>query len=243
MAIRIISALDAVPEPHRPERDAFHRMLKEAKNRRGHHQEQRNKTNESRRTWMADGRADILRRAASQRITSSDYYPVATPANVDGKFRVGKVRFDNVEGMGNTPMGQEILYRGAVAWIRPSIFAQLALAADRSDTALKFVELIPKGAVIAAPFLIISVEGSPEAPSDFRVTGHEGRARMMAIKALNGDSHTPVQFHFVGLRARHITKEFLVVLESVGIMAEGSSRHVKPLTDRYFLDGRAISMN
>lgn len=243
MAIKILSLLDADPAPRRPEQDSFKRLLQEAKKRRGHHQEQRNKTNEPRRTWMADGRAQLLRKAASTRISSSDYYPVATPANVDGKFRVGKVRFDNVDGLGNTPMGQEISYRGAVAWIKPSTFFKLAAPADRSAKGAEFEELIKKGEALACPFLIITVEGMPAAPQDFRVDGHEGRARMIAIRDLNGDVPTPVQFHFTGLRARHLSKEFLVVLESVGIQAEKSTVHVQPKADRYILDGKSISMN
>lgn len=164
----------------------------------------------------------------------------ATPGNVDGAFTVGKVHFDNERGMGSTPNGANVMYRGAVAWIKPSVFRKLAMAAERGKTAASFVELLKNNKSIAVPWLDIDVHGDTSNPEAVKVTGHEGRARADAFRMLNGDIPMPVQLQLVGIRARHLSPEFFAWVDEHGIQAERSSAVVKLDATRYFWDGKEI---
>jgi hypothetical protein len=164
----------------------------------------------------------------------------ATPGNVDGAFKVGAVAFDNENGLGATPNSANVMYKGAVAWIKPSVFRKLALKADRSDTAKDLEQLLRDGKAIAAPWLDIDIIGEPENPEEVKVTGHEGRARADAFKAINGDVPMPVQLQLVGIRARHLSPEFFKWLEKYGLTAERASAKVKPGATKYFWDGKTV---
>lgn len=161
--------------------------------------------------------------------------------NVDGSFTVGAVKFDNERGMGNTPNSQNVMYKGAVAMMKPSVFRSLATAADRSDTSKGMIAKLEAGESIAAPWLDIDIIGEPENPKEVKVTGHEGRARADAFKALNGDVPMPVQLQLVGLRARHLSPEFFEWIEKNGLTAERSSTKIKPAAQKYFWDGKTIT--
>jgi hypothetical protein len=162
--------------------------------------------------------------------------------NVDTSFTVGDVKFDNEHGMGHTPMSQNVLYRGAVAMMRPSVFRKLATAADRSDTAGDMIKKIKDGESIATPWLDIDIIGDPSSPTEVKVTGHEGRARADAFKAINGDVPMPVQLQLVGIRARHLSPEFFAWIEKNGLTAERSSTKIKPAAQKYFWDGKTINV-
>ena len=164
----------------------------------------------------------------------------ATPGNVDGAFTVGDVKFDNESGMGSTPNSQNVMYRGAVAWMKPSVFRKLALAADRTKDAGKLEQEMRAGKAIAAPWLDIDVIGEPDAPEAVKVSGHEGRARADAFKAINGDVPMPVQLQLIGLRARHLSPEFFKWIEENGLTAERSSTRIKPNATKYFWDGKTV---
>lgn len=118
-----------------------------------------------------------------------------TPGNVDSSFKVGDVTFDNVNGLGATPSSQNVMYAGAVAWIKPSIFRKLATPAERSDTAKELAAKIKEGSSIACPFLIIDIIEEPDSPEIVKVISHEGRARSEAFQMINGDVYMPVQLH------------------------------------------------
>lgn len=166
-----------------------------------------------------------------------------TPGNVDDAFTVGDVRFDNHKGLGNTPMGANVLYKGAVAWIKPSKFRMLAVAADRSDTAADLVKLMKDGKSVAVPWLDIDIIGDdPSNPEKVKVTGHEGRARADAFKTINGDVYMPVQLHPIGLRARHLSPEFFKWIEEHGIVAERSGHVVKPDAKMYYWNGETVTV-
>lgn len=164
-----------------------------------------------------------------------------TPGNVDGSFVVDKVRFDNENGMGHTPNSANVAYRGAVAWIKPSVFRSLALAADRSDTSPGMIKKLKAGEAMAAPWLDIDVIGEPNKPTAVKVTGHEGRARADAFKAINGDVPMPVQLQLVGIRARHLSPEFFKWIEENGLTAERSDAKVLPAAEKYFWNYKTIS--
>lgn len=163
-----------------------------------------------------------------------------TPGNVDGSFTIGKVAFDNEKGLGATPNGQNILYRGAVAFIKPSTFRKLALPADRTETGSSIIEKINNGNAIAVPWLDIDVIGDPSNPTEVVVVGHEGRARTDAFKALNGDAYMPVQLQLRGIRAHHLSTEFFDWIEENGLTAEQSTVKVKPAAEKYFWNGEKI---
>lgn len=164
-----------------------------------------------------------------------------SPNNVDQSFNVGNVAFDNKNGLGATPMGGNTEYLGAVAWIKPSVFRQLAHAADRSDTAKELEAMMRKEEAIAAPFLVLDILDEPDDLKEVKVITHEGRARADAFKAINGDVPMPVQLHFGGLRARHLSPEFFKWIEKHGIVAEKSSRTVRPNATKYYWMGKEIS--
>lgn len=162
------------------------------------------------------------------------------PNNVDGAFNVGNVTFDNHNGLGGTPMGANILYRGAVAWIKPSTFRALALASDRTEDAGKLETLMRAEKAIAVPWLELDVIGEPNAPEEVKVIGHEGRARADAFKAINGDIYMPVQLHPAGLRARNLSPEFFAFISKHGLIAQGSKRAVKLNAKMYYWDGSEV---
>lgn len=164
------------------------------------------------------------------------------PGNMDGAFTVGNVSFDNVRGLGATPNGQNVIYRGAVAWIKPSTFRKLALAADRSSDASKIEDLMRGGKAIAAPWLDIDIIGDASNPEAVKVTGHEGRARADAFRAINGDVPMPVQLQLMGLRARNLSPEFFDWIEKNGLVAEKSSTVVQPKATAYYWDGKTIKV-
>lgn len=165
----------------------------------------------------------------------------ATPANVDDSFEVEGVKFDNHNGLGATPNSANIMYRGAVAWIRPSIFRKLALKADRSGDAKALEEKIRAGAAIAVPWLDLEIVGEDfSQPEDVKVAGHEGRARAEAFMAINGDIPMPVQLQLGPLRARHLHRGFFEWINDFGLAAERSSNRVMLNCKRFFWEGREI---
>lgn len=163
-----------------------------------------------------------------------------SPQNVNTQFTVGKVNFDNAEGLGNTPLGMNVLYRGAVAWIKPSTFRAIAAAGERGDDSAQLEALMRKGDPIAVPFLELDLVGETDAPENVVCGGHEGRARADAFRAINGGVFMPVQLDFAGLRARHLSPSFFQWLNKHGIVAERSKTLVKLGAERFFWNGQEI---
>jgi hypothetical protein len=159
---------------------------------------------------------------------------MAKPNNVNDAFIVGDVAFDNHHGLGATPNSANILYRGAVAWIKPSKFIAFAAKADRAGDAHKIADKLRHGKAIAVPWLDIDIIGEPDNPTSVHVTGHEGRARALAVQMLNGDNPMPVQLQLAGLRARHLTPAFFSWLEHNGMTIENSTTMLKPEAKSYF---------
>lgn len=156
-----------------------------------------------------------------------------TPGDMGGVFRVKGVYFDDERGIGNTPMGQEIQYRGAVAWIRPSVFRQLALRGSRHETVNKLLPLVEAGHAIASPFLILDSEDYIK-PVSIRVKSHEGRARADLFRIINGEIPMPVQLHFVNKRARNLSMELFQWIEDNGLLAEDGVHVIRPNSSYYF---------
>lgn len=160
-----------------------------------------------------------------------------SPHRMDGTFNVANVAFDNERGLGNTPNGQNVVYMGATAWMKPSVFRKLARqGSDVNERAEKIEELVRQERAIAAPFLILTIHGEdPSNPEKVNVHSHEGRARSIAFEAVNGDIPMPVQLFPRYLRARDLKKEFFEFIEAHGIYAEDSDTMiVKPSCHMYY---------
>jgi hypothetical protein len=170
----------------------------------------------------------------------------ASPKNVDGEFTVGKVKFDNRKGLGSTPDNANVEYKGLVAWMTPSKFRQLALAADRSDTAGDLEKMMLSGEAIGTPTLYCDFDGDVEEPGEIKVKSHEGRARSDAFKAINGNIPMPVQLHFYGgIRARMLSEDFIKTLHKQGLLPErgvsGITKTIIP-DGPYFWNGQTVSV-
>jgi hypothetical protein len=135
----------------------------------------------------------------------------------------------NNGGLGVTGYNANVAYQGIRILMRPSIFLKLALPLARPTSVDHIVQHMKNGGSLGSPFIIVEI------PEDWfdgnfdeyaRVTGHEGRNRMMAIQKVEGD--TPCEVHLFGrggLRARHFTKEILERL-AVGLRNEKNTEIV-----------------
>ena len=130
---------------------------------------------------------------------------------------INEVNIDNRNGAGATPNNADIDYFGLRVKMKPSTWLKMAgelqLDAFTSDRIEKLADYIKDGGSIGAPFFLISIP--PEWEEDnfihaASIYGHEGRHRMNAILAAEGDN--PVEVHLFpmgGLRARHITPKWI----------------------------------
>ena len=167
-----------------------------------------------------------------------------TPNNMDDSFNIGGVKFDNRDGMGATGLTNNVIYKGAVAWIKPSTFLALATSADRSADGKKFTKLMKDGKAIAVPWLDIHIENDDTSdPGEVQVVGHEGRARALAVLAINGDAPMPVQLHPQHLRARHLSQGFFDWIEAHGVLPQDSNNRVKLHAKMYYWQGEQVSVS
>lgn len=122
---------------------------------------------------------------------------------------------DNVKGWGAVPDNQNVEYLGLRVLMKPSQFLKLASPLKRSQaTSVDQIRShMESGGKIGAPWLEVGIP--PEwSQGDYtktaRITGHEGRNRMMALQEIQGDE--PVETHIFlggGLRARDLTPEWI----------------------------------
>jgi hypothetical protein len=135
---------------------------------------------------------------------------------------------DNVNGWGSVPNNQNVDYLGLRVYMTPKNFTNLAAALDREPSE-KIVQHIEQGGTIGSPFLIIKIPESWEI-GDFsmpaRVSGHEGRNRMLAIARVFGNNPIETHLFFRGLRNRHITDEFKKHL-NIRLIKENSDVEIK----------------
>ncbi len=173
--------------------------------------------------------------------------PEVSARNIETRFKVGKVVFDQQKGLGATPNNQEVIYLGCALKLKPSHFLRLAASTDRAEDAKRFVKFIKEGAPLASPTLYVKINEEEWKSGEelrFEVTGHEGRGRMWAIDEVNGN--VPVPVHIIlrgGMRARHLSEKLFKDLRNVGIYAEGSSKYSKPAVwhfGRIFWDSKII---
>lgn len=147
---------------------------------------------------------------------------ISTPAVIANGHMINEVTIDNVNGRGSVPYNQDIDYFGMKVKMRPSVFLKLCTPLDEDDTT-EMEEYIRNGGAIGAPFLNITIppewdDGNFDKSA--RITNHEGRHRMKAVLAVDGDN--PVETHLLVkyYRARELTLEIKKQINS-GIFREG----------------------
>jgi hypothetical protein len=131
-------------------------------------------------------------------------------------FEITSVNIDNKDGWGAVPNNQEVDYFGLRVRMKPSVFLNLAATLTHPTSSDKIVDHLKNGGAIGSPFLDIDIppeweNGDYAVPA--KVSGHEGRNRMLAVKAVHGDE--PIEVHLFfrhGIRSRHITKEWMSAL-------------------------------
>lgn len=150
-------------------------------------------------------------------------------ANTESQSQIGKIRFDQEQGLGSTPNNQNVNYKGFTAMMKPSKFNRLAreLHNPREESVKYIREHIEKGGAIGSPFLYVDRESR-------RVTGHEGRHRMRAIQEVQGDIPIPVHiFGANGAQARDFSKEDIQNMKKHMISETGRDEHGDNF-ERYF---------
>ena len=126
-------------------------------------------------------------------------------ATTQGQMQVGKVKFDNAnsESLGQVPDNANVNYKGFTAMMKPSKFLEMVPPIEEKKDDRFTDRAIQQGKSVASPFLQVDFSGQTP-----RVTGHDGRHRMRAIQAVNGDQPVPVHvFPTGGMRARHVTPQ------------------------------------
>ena len=147
------------------------------------------------------------------------------PVNTETQSRVGDVRFDQHAGAGQTPNNGNVNYLGFTAMMKPSKFLSLSHKLDnpRPGHIEGLRDHLAAGNAIGSPFL--RVDTDEEDPDSFgKVGSHDGRHRMRAIQAIQGDTPVPVHiFGSHGDRARHLTPEHIARLRR-RMVSQGSTR-------------------
>lgn len=159
-------------------------------------------------------------------------FPPITPSNMNGRYKVGHVLIDNIEGKGAVPNNQDVDYFGFTMFITPEKFIKLAASGNREADGKDIAEAMKKEVAFGNPFFQLdTIQGVP------RIVGHEGRARMLAIRALNGNVYFPVHVFTVGKRARDLDADFFANLIRAPVMSErGVPEHLNAL--KFFCAGK-----
>lgn len=136
----------------------------------------------------------------------------------DSAPRKSRTLIDNSEGWGAVPLNKSVDYHGLRVLMRPSVFLKLAVPDPLGSSVEAITRHIQGGGTIASPFLDISIPSEWE-DGDFSkkasVTGHEGRNRMRAVLAVDGDD--PIEVHLIprhGYRRRHIQDSWIDSMQS-----------------------------
>ena len=134
---------------------------------------------------------------------------------------------DNEDGLGSVPFNANVDYRGLRVLMKPSVFLSLAASLDSPRSVDYIVQHMENGGALGSPFLIVDIpekyfEGDFTGLNYAKVTGHEGRNRMLAIQKVEGDD--PVEVHIFApgeIRKRHFTPEIIEQLQVVMRNQEG----------------------
>jgi len=122
---------------------------------------------------------------------------------------VSELKIDNDKGLGAVPKNKDVDYFGLDVKMRPSTFLKLALPLSMTDKDRQVIADISKrmdDPGFGAPFLEIDIPDaweSGDVSEPATITGHDGRHRMHAIMAQQGDEPVEVHLFPLGLRRRH----------------------------------------
>ena len=144
----------------------------------------------------------LIRRPPRSAVEAAPPPPPEPPAPTPRQPRPPAWRpsFDDRNGIGAVPDGENIEYMGHRRMMRPSEF--LAINPPRShEPNPKILEWMQGGGPIGHPFLEVEEEGDA-----YRVYGHEGRGRVQAMLALGYDEPFEVHVFVRGKRARHLSE-------------------------------------
>ena len=159
--------------------------------------------------------------------------PDVSAYNIEEAYKIGKTIFDNKFGLGQVPDGANVVYMGFAIEIKPSDFISMVKPGDREKDASNLLEKMKKLTPIGTPFLEVktNLEDWKEeaAPLKVKISGHEGRARTMAFRQLNGN--IPFFVHVFprgGYRSKHFSKQFFDELRKIGLIHEDDSMDSAP---------------
>jgi hypothetical protein len=153
--------------------------------------------------------------------------------NPNFQSSVNEVEIDNRNGRGAVPDNQDIDHFGMRVKMRPSTFIKLAAPLERDQAKQEMIDYVKSGGAIGAPFLIVRIDDD-----GVEVTGHEGRNRMLAVYAAEGDSPIETHLFFRGRvkRARHLTPEIIQKIKA-GMSQENTG---KTVTGPLWEDGKIV---
>lgn len=141
---------------------------------------------------------------------------------------ITEYKADNREGLGAVPHNADVDYFGLRVMMKPSTFLKLALPLDAPTSVDHIVKHLEQGGALGSPFLQIDIPEEWE-KNDFdkaaKVSGHEGRNRMLAIQKVEGDE--PVEVHLFPryYRNRHITDQWIKALND-GLHDQANKRFI-----------------
>jgi len=164
--------------------------------------------------------------------------PDWAPQFAEGNYRIGDITFSAKDGLGSVPFNQSVYYHGLVGEIKPSVFFDLVLQDDSKDVRAKEIaKLILKGYAIGIPFITIDTKKAEDDEGPVRVVGHEGRARMAAIKMSIGDKPVPIHIFLAGgTRARDLTPELIAKIKG-RLQIEGSKATIMSPFEKVYVNG------
>ena len=168
--------------------------------------------------------------------------PAPSPSNIETAYIHHGIAFNNVKGLGATPMGQNVVYEGFVAFIQPLAFLKMATRADRSEDIPRLKGLMAEGAPIATPFLEFKINPEFDDGGELEITiiGHEGRARTGAYGLLSDNEPFPVEFFpRGGYKARDLSEEFFKQFRKNMIKCQGENYWL-PKISKIFWQGKSL---
>lgn len=133
--------------------------------------------------------------------------------------QLDELKIDNVNGLGSVPWNQEVDYMGLRVMMKPSTFLQLSLPLKINDDDKKTIQHLEKEKDtkgFGAPFLQVDMD--QQFP---RITGHDGRHRMIAIQQTEGDHPVEVHIFPKGMRNKDMTPELIDKLNDLVISQSG----------------------
>lgn len=139
-------------------------------------------------------------------------------------------------------MNQNVFYMGFVGMVKPSVFLELALPHGglRDEDSVNIEKLVKDGYALGIPFFMISLDDVERGKGIPDIRGHEGRARMLAIKRINGDKPVPVHFFLTGgLRSRDLNAKMIKALKTSIRIEQSNSNVVAPI-EQIIVDGKTV---